>query len=302
MVFGAALLASPLAAAAVPEHVPGQPITLYVNRDGGRIVRGTDNPRDGADALGDIAARSDMVVDDLYIPPLPIPDDQWAATMACVRDRVSSFNITVVDENPGDVSHQEVFVGAKPEMFDLIFSTGVAPAALDCSVFVDGIAFVFGNSFWFEPVQENQPWRITQLCETIVHEAGHMWGLDHVLEASDIMSYLYHPEDRRFQDTVATCGRYEDEPENCGALIGACGPTQNSYAMLMERFGPYVEPETVPGEDEDSAPTGDAGEAVKPAQRSSGCQVGAQDTFGGAGVAPGVLMAVLLLGRRRRRA
>ena len=64
----------------------------------------------------------------------------------------------------------------------------------------------------------------------MAQEIAHSYGLDHELLAPDPMSYLPYSGHRTFQDQVASCG--ESTPRPC-----ACGPTQSSYQLLLERLG-----------------------------------------------------------------
>jgi MYXO-CTERM domain-containing protein len=91
----------------------------------------------------------------------------------------------------------------------------------DCSVIENSIAFTFADAI---------PQKAEVACAVMAQEIAHSYGLDHELLAPDPMSYLPYSGRRTFQDQVASCG--ESTPRPC-----ACGPTQSSYQLLLERLG-----------------------------------------------------------------
>jgi hypothetical protein len=58
------------------------------------------------------------------------------------------------------------------------------------------------------------------------------FGLDHVRECRDLLSFETDCSDRSFVDDDITCGEFEDRPCNCG------GDTQNSFQHLLDLLGP----------------------------------------------------------------
>lgn len=192
--------------------------TLYLNdcQPTGCMVRpGFDDSRSDASSIAD---------DLSYLPPYPHGAAHWDELVACVRETFAPFDIDVVTNDPGQASHFEVMVAGS--LGDLI--SGQVPAAGGVAPFVgcngsddNVISFVFPE----------QSAAIPYLCAAVAQEAGHVWGLDHALDARDPMTYLELGSPKRFQNSEPPCG--EATPREC-----YCGSeTQNSFTYLRGLFG-----------------------------------------------------------------
>jgi MYXO-CTERM domain-containing protein len=111
---------------------------------------------------------------------------------------------------------------------------GVAPfEPCDGQLIDNVISFVFADDI------NNQDF----LCWAAAQESAHVFGLDHLLNAKDPMTYLTPPIKKEgFQNADTLCGEEAGQPRECW-----CGGTkQNSFQYLMDTFGPSnLEPATM---------------------------------------------------------
>ncbi len=150
------------------------------------------------------------------------PYGYWDQLVDCVTDTFAPFQIQITTQDPGNTPHFEVMIGGTAVALDpeLQGAGGVAPF-IDCSTTQDNvISFVFA-----EEVND-----LEFLCGAVAQEAGHVWGMDHELDAADPMTYLDLGSRKSFQNSDAQCG--EDSPREC--FCG--GPTQNSVRFMSDTF------------------------------------------------------------------
>jgi hypothetical protein len=239
---------------------------IYLNHDG-VILRPGDN--DSSRQVSSIVAQPTAITG------WDVDDDTWSDTVACIAAIYAPFDVTVTDEDPGDVPHIEAVIGGAPGDVGLPDNVaGVSPFTTDCSTIERSIVFTFTDVLPDDP---------RTVCEVMAQEIAHSFGLDHEMLPSDPMTYLDYDGERTFQDEMASCGEYSDR--KCGINGTMCRQGQNSVALLKQRLG------TRGGGSDGSAasdrnPTAGSG-------TTGGCSVAG----GGAGVA----MALAYLGVRRRR-
>jgi len=239
---------------------------IYLNHDG-VILRPGDN--DSSRQVSSIVAQPTAITG------WDVDDDTWSDTVACIAAIYAPFDVTVTDEDPGDVPHIEAVIGGAPGDVGLPDNVaGVSPFTTDCSTIERSIVFTFTDVLPDDP---------RTVCEVMAQEIAHSFGLDHEMLPSDPMTYLDYDGERSFQDEMASCGEYSDR--KCGINGTMCRQGQNSVALLKQRLG------TRGGGSDGSAasdrnPTAGSG-------TTGGCSVAG----GGAGVA----MALAYLGVRRRR-
>lgn len=249
------LAAQPAASARAQSRV------IYLNHDG-VLLRPGDN--DSSRQL------SSIVTQPTVIDGWDVDDDTWSDTVACITELYAPFDVTITDEDPGDVPHIEAVFGGAPSDVGLPDNVaGVSPFTSDCSIIEHSIVFTFTDVLPDDP---------RTMCEVMAQEIAHSFGLDHELLPSDPMTYLDYAGERTFQDEMAACGEFSDR--RCGINGTMCRQRQNSVALLKERLGTR-------GGSAASA-RGNAGPGT-----TGGCSVAG----GGAGVA----MALAYLGVRRRR-
>ncbi len=164
----------------------------------------------------------------ITFPEYPYGDASWNQVLTEVRSILSPFGIEITDQDPGETPHTEIiacgqsFVGANV--------LGIAP--FSCSLVANAIGYAFAENHSGDP---------RDLAETIAHEAGHTWSLNHLFDCADPMTYLSGCGDKSFQDSELSCagvasnGGWQREACSCG------GGTQNSYRTLLDYFGPNNE-------------------------------------------------------------
>jgi len=246
--------------------VRAQSRVIYLNHDGVILTPG-DN-----DATQHV---SSIVAQPTAIDGWDIDDQTWADTVACVANIYAPFDVTITDQDPGDVPHIEALVGGDPRDVGLPENVaGVSPFTSDCSIIENSIVFTFTDVL---------PDDAQTVCEVMAQEIAHSFGLDHEMLPADPMTYLDYDGDRTFKDEMASCGEYSDRM--CGINGTICRQRQNSVALLEQRLGAR----------------GDSGSAATNRNNTAG-----SGTAGGcsaAGGGTGVAMALAFLGvfRRRRR-
>ena len=192
---------------------------IYLDRDGATLRPGPNDSRAGT---------STIVPHEVHVPAWDVAPDDWATTVACVREIWAPFDVTITDVDPGEVPHIEVVLGGAPADIGMVMNVGgVSPFRADCSVIENSIVFAFPGLLHDHP-------RV--VCEVASQEIGHSFGLDHELDAADPMSYLTFHGARAFQDQDVACGEYTPRP--CGLTTPSCRPNQNSVQLLLTRLGP----------------------------------------------------------------
>lgn len=214
---------------------PRRGVTLYLNKNGGTVTSGWD---DAANGVSSVAMNADGGV--AQVPAWAGSSRAWKQVVACVRDRFAPFQVDVVTDRPGGDGFTMIMVGGRPSMFGYPTSvSGVAPYTGD--VVRGAVGYVFSAN-----IDED----VDTTCVSIVHEAGHTFGLDHQYLCEDPMSYLWGCGEKRFRDVDAACG--EDGERTCGNGEAS----QNSYRLLAAHVGlrgddvvPEPEPEPEPERD-----------------------------------------------------
>ncbi|MGE5182625.1 MAG: Ig-like domain-containing protein [Acidobacteriota bacterium] len=125
----------------------------------------------------------------------------WDDTMACMRETFSRFNVTVTDVDPGTAPHMEVMVAGVATQLLGSQGNGVGGIADfpcnqvgQCDSFMpNALVFAFAN----DPYYANDP---LEICSTAAQEIAHTWALDHVVDASDPMTYNPYSGMREYHD------------------------------------------------------------------------------------------------------
>ena len=193
---------------------------IYLNRctDGCTIQPGTNDARVNTSSI----ASSTSVLSE-YAGT----QEQWDATVSCVRDLYSAYDVEVVEEEPGgEVFHHEAIVAGSPGDLGLEAGVGgIAPSS--CTPLNNVISFSFANSNFS---QDQDP---LTMCWTIAQESAHAFGLpNHVFHCMDPMTYLDGNCGKKyFRNKSLPCGEFELATCNCS------GATQNSHVELSAVFG-----------------------------------------------------------------
>lgn len=198
--------------AAMYKAAPAKRI-VFLNRHGGTYKPGPDNSAKNTSSIPSFTAK---------ISPYEKSEAAWKQVLACVQAQFADYNVTITDQDPGNVPHVEAVVGGHPGQAGLGGGVGgIAPMNGDCSTVETAIVYVFTQALG--GVQHD--------CEVTAHEVGHAIGLDHEYLCKDPMTYLTGCGAKTFQDEAAWCGEY-------AARQCMCGGKQNSVQFLLGRLGP----------------------------------------------------------------
>lgn len=221
---------------------PATGVTVYLNRDGGTLTGGWD------DSAGDVSSVALNAGGEVTVPRWRGGDRRWNRTVTCVRERFAAYQIDVVTERPRGGDYLMVMVGGDPSILGYPESVGgVAPYTGE--VLRGAVGYVFAASYRYD---------VESTCVGILHETGHMLGLDHAYQCEDPMSYLWGCGEKRFQDADAYCGESD-------ARVCATGEaSQNSHRHLAAAVGLRdAEPEPEPRPDDADDPPFDRGAPVE---------------------------------------
>jgi hypothetical protein len=126
----------------------------------------------------------------------------WTAVMTCMQQTFSRFNVTITDVDPGTTPHMEVMVaGTGAQLGEQSGVLGIAdfpcqqpgvPGTCD-SFMSNALVFDFAN----DPYYTNKP---LEICATAGQEIAHTWALDHVIDATDPMTYNMYSGMRQYKD------------------------------------------------------------------------------------------------------
>jgi len=192
---------------------------IYLNHTGVTLYPGDDDSRTN---------RSSIISSTAQVPAWNTSAATWTATVACMKDMFSRFDVTVTDVDPGMTPHMEAVFGGSPQNIGMPSGVGgVSPFTDDCGIIENSIVFTFTSVF---------PDNAQVICEVMSQEVAHSYGLDHEMLASDPMTYLSYSGKRTFKDQTVSCGEYQNRP--CGIGGSTCRPNQNSVQLLLQRLGP----------------------------------------------------------------
>jgi hypothetical protein len=149
-------------------------------------------------------------------------DAQWKRIVSCVRATFRPFDIEFVEERPESDDYFMVTIGSRPRDIGYKDSRVGGLAPFNGTVIPDAVVFVFADSLGN---------RRRAICNTIAEEVGHAYGLDHIYDCSDVMTYLPDCGPKYFRDKDMPCGEHEER----ACIDGS--PTQNTYQRLANLVG-----------------------------------------------------------------
>ncbi|MEZ4361846.1 MAG: hypothetical protein R3B48_16775 [Kofleriaceae bacterium] len=194
-----------------------RPAVIFLNGAGATLRGGLNDPvHDRAIVLGE-----DQRVE---VPAFSGAPEAWARIVACVREELAPFAIDVVTERPRARGYAMVMIGGVPSLVQQAEQVAGVTRQGDGRA-REIVALVFSEAL------KND---VTDVCNTVLHETGHILGLDHVYGCEDPMSYLSCGE-KHFQMEALPCG--EEEPRSCSYVGGRAGDTQSSALLLAEHVG-----------------------------------------------------------------
>lgn len=216
--------------------------TIFVNRckAGCKVTNGFTDSRTDKSAIGGGT-----------LSAFSYGDTTWNGLMTCLKKTFDRFNVTVTDVDPGPmVDHFEVMVAGNPGQLGLpSYVGGIAESACSangvCNKYIpNALVFTFA-SVWGNNVNE--------LCATAAQELAHTWTLDHVIDASDPMTYNPFSGMRTFKDGQrcgSDCsGGVSPSNETCTSVPNVCTSCahtcmstgtqmQDNVKILLALFGP----------------------------------------------------------------
>jgi hypothetical protein len=264
-------LAQLLSPAANGEAAAPHAATLYLNFTGADLTPGNHAARDEAPCIEQ----------PLQFPAFSGSLQSASAVTQVIGALLEPFAVDVVSDArpPAHLPYAMVLIGGSAEDFGLASGVLGLACTVDC-----------GDSWWRDVTYAfaNDAPDDNALANIALQEAAHAWGLDHVSGADLVMSPVYSPGPKRWEQecvpNVTTSGSVQC-PEWHERF---CSPgEQNSNAELMATFGPRS-PDVVPPTIVILAPEHDA--ALEPGPVD--VEVAIQDDRG----APGWLLSVDELG------
>ena len=190
---------------------------LYLNR----CANGCKVDPSGYDDDRQSPPKSTIPQQPSILPAWPWGDDAWHQLVQCVGTTYAPFDLLITEDDPGGVPHFEVMLGGRSTDVQVDSAGGIAPGIGCDAPMQNALSFVFAA----------ETSDVSALCWAAAQETGHLFGLDHELDAMDPMTYLGPSQKAGFQDVNADCGESTPRACTCG------GRTQNSYAHLMHALG-----------------------------------------------------------------
>ncbi len=176
----------------------------------------------------------------LHLPEHTVTDQMWNDTVACVRERMRPYNIVVTDQDPGASvpHHMSLLTNQGADIgYDSPGLGGISQLSYDCSPIDNVISFIFGSLYN----------NATELCETIAHEAGHAYGLEHIWDCEDLMTYRTDCSYKYFRNEGMRCAQLSGSEQPCMTIPGVgtwcaeqcmcTGNVQNTHLKLISAFG-----------------------------------------------------------------
>lgn len=203
----------------VIEAEPKPARTIFLEREAMTVSHGPDN---AALSMSSLVAAGPAHT----IPRYRASNANWQRLVACVEDKFAGLDVRVTDAKPEGNDHVVVKVGGKQRDIGKKGKAigGIAPFNGDPLNNVIVYAFDQGGKY-----------RTRTNCETIAHEVGHIYGLDHTYQCRDVMSYLQGCGKKNFLSRIMPCG--EHEVRDCAASR----PGQSSADQLLAVLGPARE-------------------------------------------------------------
>jgi MYXO-CTERM domain-containing protein len=127
-------------------------------------------------------------------------DTAWGQVMACMQTTFAAFNVHITDVDPGTTPHMEIMVAGRGGQIGLPSGVlGVADNVCQtigqCTPFMpNALVFAFANDSYYD---QTGP---LDICSTAAQEIAHTWALDHVVDATDPMTYNLYSGQRMYKD------------------------------------------------------------------------------------------------------
>ncbi|MGE0869124.1 MAG: Ig-like domain-containing protein [Kofleriaceae bacterium] len=171
-------------------------------------------------------------------------DQTWNEIVACMKDVFAPFGVEITTTNPSPSPHFEIMIAGRPTDIGLGSGTlGVSP--FSCSTYIpNSLVFAFQKA-----LSEQFSNEVEEICATAAQEVAHSFALDHVVDASDPLTYFPYSGRRYFKDAEVKCGSdcyngTSPTGQECTGInqqVHPCActgsPTQNSVQTITNLFG-----------------------------------------------------------------
>ncbi len=162
------------------------------------------------------------------------PQAVWDEFVTCMRAVYSPYDVSIVETDPGQTPHHEAVVAGRDVDIMRPGVLGVAPLdSSTCEPKNNVISFTFANAHGPTAGLTTAQ----HMCWTAAQESAHAFGLDHALDCSDPLTYLFTTSGggscgvRYYRNKLIDCG--EDVARDC--VCG--GRKQNSHTKLLAVHG-----------------------------------------------------------------
>ncbi|MBK9036733.1 MAG: hypothetical protein IPL61_36700 [Myxococcales bacterium] len=221
-----------------PAHAAAISNILYLNRCvGGCRITKTNFPNSSSLNNstwigGDIPVGSQYAFSEFAHGPTV-----WAEFVQCMKDIYAPYDVQIVETDPSPAPHHEAIVAGTSEEGFRTDALGIAELGAGfCAPKDNAISLNFANSH----AAVGGISLAQNLCWTVAQETAHSWGLDHVMECRDSLTYMFGCGPKFFRNVNAPCGTVANRACVCG------GNTQNSHGKILAVFGQGTGPQVMP--------------------------------------------------------
>lgn len=151
-------------------------LVVVVHRAGGRVAAGdSDDARRWVSHTVKTTGRSAVT-----LPAFEGTDAEWRGMLSCTRAQYRGLPVDFVESPPATGDYLLAVVGGSARTIGQTKLWGLASAG-SRAVVPKGVGFVFSADHRVKD-------RAAALCVTLTHEVGHMLGLKHSADCTDVMS------------------------------------------------------------------------------------------------------------------
>ena len=199
-------------AGATPEPVNHAAVSniIYLNRCvGGCTLTRVDPPRSNAltNETSIIGGSTTPAGTEFHITEFRFAQPVWDEFVQCMKDVYAPYNVQIVTDDPSPTPHHEAIVAGTAAEYGKesgVLGTGQLGAGF-CSPRDNAISINMANDHTPAAgmsVAQN-------ICWTVAQETAHTWVLDHELECSDALTYIFTSSGRPLlRKTWAYCREF----------------------------------------------------------------------------------------------
>jgi len=207
---------------------------VYLNREGGTYRPGEDSAI--ANAISNLPSPGfgDPPSENVVLAAPGIKDGDWTEITDCVRDLLSPYNVSIVEEDPAAngamVVHHEILMVRYSS--DLRYHEGASDFYFNqCELVEDMITPVILEP-WPGPRTNRE------VCEAIVASVGLAAGAEHLADCTSVFAGTFGSSnpcgDRSIANAEVPCGLQIESPGECMCTDGR---TLNPHKVLVDTYG-----------------------------------------------------------------